>query len=198
MSNVPSMSTYHLAKIGFALGESYSISDLSCRVLLTRTVVREFIDAINDDFPNASYPAIMQLDQRFRSVYEALPVCLRPDLPQPFDLDMIGTKRYLVEQRVFMGITLHNRLMRLHRAYMSRGYDEPQYRYSTDCCIESAFALLDLAAQSRQGLCRWWVVVVHIWTAGLVLGSELLRVGQPSATQRSRKEGVLKAISLLE
>lgn len=97
-----------------------------------------------------------------------------------------------------MGITLHNRLMRLHRAYMSRGYEESQYRYSTDCCIESAFALLDLADQSRQGLCRWWVVVVHIWTAGLVLGSELLRGGQGTDALERRKQGVLKAISILE
>lgn len=140
----------------------------------------------------------MHLDHRFRSVYQALPTCLRPDLPQTFDLDMIGNKRYLVEQRVFMGITLHNRLMRLHRAYMSTGYEEPQFRYSTDCCIESAFALLDLAGQSRQVLCRWWVVVVHIWTAGLVLGSEILRGGQGSDALDRRKEGVLKAISLLE
>jgi hypothetical protein len=178
--SAPNMATYHLAKIESAL------------------LVRDFIDAINENFPNASYTAIMQLDQRFRAAYQSLPACLRPDLPQPFDLDMIGNKRYLVEQRVFMGITLHNRLMRLHRAYMSRGYDEPQYRYSTDCCIESAFALLDLAGQSRQGLCRWWVVVVHIWTAGLVLGSELLRGGQGTDALERRKEGVLKAISLLE
>ncbi|ADV24736.1 hypothetical protein I305_02047 [Cryptococcus gattii E566] len=115
--------TYHILKIDFAL------------------VVRHFIDAVNVDFPNASYEAIMELDRQFRQVYDSLPAVFRPDLPQSFELSYAGSKRYLVEQRIFMGITLHNRIMRLHRAYMVRGYDDPKYEYSTRVCLESAYAL---------------------------------------------------------
>ncbi|WVQ93892.1 hypothetical protein IAU59_000970 [Kwoniella sp. CBS 9459] len=173
-------STFHICKIQFAL------------------VVRGFIDAINAHFPDAAYDDIMALDQRFRQAYNALPSRLRPDLSQPFELSYAGAQRYLVEQRIFMGVTLHNRLMRLHRAYMVRGYDDARYVYSTKVCLESAYALLDLVKQSTQTLCRWWVVLVHVWTSGLILSADLVRGAAQESTRQRQREGVKKAISLLE
>ncbi|RSH94213.1 hypothetical protein EHS25_004016 [Saitozyma podzolica] len=172
--------TFHIAKIDFAL------------------VVRNFIDAINVNFPNARYEDIMELDLRFRQVYERLPTALRPDLPQPFELSSAGSQRYLVEQRIFMGITLHNRIMRLHRAYMLQGYDDPRFEYSTKVCLDSAYALLDLVRQSRQTLCRWWVVLVHVWTSGLIISGDLVRGGQDEMKRQKQRDGVKLAISLLE
>ncbi|KAL0244075.1 hypothetical protein I308_105338 [Cryptococcus tetragattii IND107] len=172
--------TYHILKIDFAL------------------VVRHFIDAVNVDFPNASYEAIMELDRQFRQVYDSLPAAFRPDLPQPFELSYAGSKRYLVEQRIFMGITLHNRIMRLHRAYMVRGYDDPKYEYSTRVCLESAYALLDLVRQSPQTLCRWWVVLVQVWTGGLIISADLVRGAKDEKERRRQRDGVALAVSLLE
>ncbi|OXG73201.1 hypothetical protein C348_06163 [Cryptococcus neoformans Gb118] len=172
--------TYHILKIDFAL------------------VVRHFIDAINVNFPNASYEAIMELDLQFRQVYDSLPAPFRPDLPQPFELSYAGSKRYLVEQRIFMGITLHNRIMRLHRAYMVRGYEDPKYEYSTRVCLESAYALLDLVRQSPQTLCRWWVVLVQVWTGGLIISADLVRGARDERERRRQRDGVALAVSLLE
>jgi hypothetical protein len=165
---------------------------------LSTTVVRDFVDAVNANFPNASYTDILRLDAQFRQVFNNLPNCLRHDLPQPIQFDAAGTPRYLFEQRVFMGITLHNRLLRLHRAYMAKGYCEPEFRYSTDCCISSAMTLLDLAGQCKDTLCRWWVVLVHIWTAGLVLGADHVRETSTGRHQSERRRYLLAAISLLE
>ncbi|WVO23708.1 uncharacterized protein IAS62_005063 [Cryptococcus decagattii] len=151
--------TYHILKIDFAL------------------VTRHFIDAVNVDFPNVSYEAIMELDGQFRQVYDSLPAAFRPDLPQPFELSYAGSKRYLVEQRIFMGITLHNRIMRLHRVYMVRGYDDPKYEYNTRVCLESAYALLDLVRQSPQ---------------------TLLRRAKDGRERRRQRDGVALAVSLLE
>ncbi|WRT63476.1 uncharacterized protein IL334_000381 [Kwoniella shivajii] len=173
-------STFHLCKINFAI------------------VVRSFIDAVNLNFPDASYEDIMSLDKRFRQVYENLPIQLRPDLTQAFELSFAGSKRYLVEQRIFMGITLHNRIMRLHRSYMVRGYDDPRYSYSTKVCLESAYALLDLVKQSPQTLCKWWVVLVHVWTSGLIISADLVRGTQDSQTRDKHRNGVKMALSLLE
>ncbi|KAE8542970.1 hypothetical protein D1P53_000457 [Cryptococcus gattii VGV] len=172
--------TYHILKIDFAL------------------VVRHFIDAVNVDFPNASYEVIMELDRQFRQVYDSLPAAFRPDLPQPFELSYAGSKRYLVEQRIFMGITLHNRIMRLHRAYMVRGYDDSKYEYSTRVCLESAYALLDLVRQSPQTLCRWWVVLVQVWTGGLIISADLVRGAKDERERRRQRDGVALAVSLLE
>lgn len=172
--------TYHILKIDFSL------------------VVRHFIDAINVDFPNASYEAIMELDLQFRQVYDSLPAPFRPDLPQPFELSYAGSKRYLVDQRIFMGITLHNRIMRLHRAYMVRGYEDPKYEYSTRVCLESAYALLDLVRQSPQTLCRWWVVLVQVWTGGLIISADLVRGARDERERRRQRDGIALAVSLLE
>jgi len=81
---------------------------------------------------------------------------------------------------------------------MSRGYPDSTYRCSVDCCIASATVLLDLAKQCRDTLCHWWVVLVHIWTAGLVLGSDLVRGDHSEDTRRRREDGVRAAIELLE
>ncbi|WWC97739.1 hypothetical protein V866_004624 [Kwoniella sp. B9012] len=174
------VSTYHLCKINFAL------------------TVRSFIDAVNANFPDASYEEIMRLDAQFRSVYNALPVPLRPDLPQAFELSFAGSRRYLVEQRIFMGITLHNRVMRLHRSYMVRGYDDDRYAYSTKVCLESAYATLELVKQSPQTLCRWWVVMVHVWTSGLIISADLVKGVSDVDIRRKQRDGVRMAISLLE
>lgn len=160
-------------------------------------MVRDYIDAVNEDFPNVSYKAILDLDRKFRQVHHGLPSCLRYDIDQPFDIDVVGQRRYLFEQRVFMGITLHNRLIRLHRAFMSRGYHDARYQYSIDCCVVSATALLELAQQCRHTLCRWWVVLIHIWTAGLVLGSDLVRGGHGEDIRQNRERGVRIAIDLM-
>ena len=141
---------------------------------------------------------IMHLDKRFHQAYSRLPTPLRPDQAQPFELSSAGSRRYLVQQRIFMGITLHNRLMRLHRPYMQKGYDDPNYAYSTRTCIESAYALLDLAKQSPQVLCRWWVVLVHVWTAGLVISADLVRRTASFSDCRRQREATVSVLSLLE
>lgn len=140
----------------------------------------------------------MELDRQFRQVYDSLPAAFRPDLPQPFEFSYAGSKRYLVEQRIFMGITLHNRIMRLHRVYMVRGYDDPKYEYSTRVCLESAYALLDLVRQSPQTLCRWWVVLVQVWTGGLIISADLVRGAKDERERRRQRDGVALAVSLLE
>lgn len=112
-----------------------------------------------------------------------------------------------------MGVTLHNRIMRLHRAYMMQGYADPGFAYSTKACLDSAHALLDLVGGARE-LMRWWVVLVHVWTAGLVICADLHRhaesVHHPSGghaagvaldvrapEQTIRENGIRLAIALM-
>ena len=64
-----------------------------------------------------------------------------------------------------MGLTLHNRLMRIHRGFMAKRGSSLEYAFSTAACLESAEAYLDQVAEMRlfgfPGL-KWWVVLVHI------------------------------------
>ena len=190
--------TYHLAKIDFALRRESLIYRLFFPADRSMVVVRDFIDAINLNFPNAAYRDIMDLDTRFRRVYESLPSPLRPDLPQPFETNLSGSHRFIVEQRTFMGITLHNRIMRLHRAYMLQGYDDGNYAYSTGACLEAAYALLALVQQSRQILCRWWVVLIHVWTSGLIISVDMFKGPNEVERRLRQRTGIELAVSLLE
>ena len=79
-------------------------------------------------------------------------------------------------QQLFMAITFHNRIMRLHRPFLTRGYTHAEYRHSVTATVSSAKALLRLAAEGKPmtfpGL-RWWVVLIHIFTAGVALCIDL-------------------------
>ena len=166
--------TYHIAKVDLIL------------------VVRDFIDAVNASYPNPSYDTILALDRSFRDAYAATPAGLRPDLPQPVTLQ--NSTAFIEQQRLFQGIALHNRLIRLHRAYMLKGYKDQMYAYSTTVCVESSYALLDLVSLSRREILLWWVVLVHVWTAGLVLAADMFR----AVDSRRQRKAVDVAISLLQ
>ena len=97
-----------------------------------------------------------------------------------------------------MGITLHNRLLRLHRAYMTRGYTDPTYAYSTRTCHDSAYQLLELVSQSRAVLCKWWVVLVHVWTSGLVIAVDMVRVEHDDDKRATCRIGIELAIALMQ
>ena len=185
---------FQILKIDFALCQLFE----QCRDCADTAVVRDFVDAINNDFPNALYSDVMVLDARFRQTHTSLPGYLRYDIARPFDPLSTTSKRYLHEQRLFMGITLHNRLLRLHRAYMARGYADPTYAHSTKTCLESAGLILDLVSQSRAILCRWWVVLVHVWTSGLVLAVDLVRIEHDEEKREVRVKGLKLALGLMQ
>ncbi|KAM0745736.1 hypothetical protein T439DRAFT_360989 [Meredithblackwellia eburnea MCA 4105] len=178
----PTNSSFHITKIDFALA------------------TRKYIDLINNT--SFDYDAILALDREYRDIYADLPTYLRPDVPQPLSVSSTFRRQHLVWERIFSGITLQNRIMRLHRAYMSRGYKEELFRFSTDACLTAAHGCLDLVEKARISSfpgSRWWVVLVHIWTAGLVIAMDLLQdspTGSPTEASRKRA-GVELSISLL-
>lgn len=158
--------------------------------------MREFIDAVNRTFPNLPYDAVLDLDRRFRAAFESHPRGLRYDLPQPLTLSTAATL-HILQQRLFTGINLHHRLIRLHRIHMLRGYNDARYAYSTQVCLESAYTLLDLVWQSRRELLVWWVVLVHVWNAGVVVAVDML-CAPPHVDTGRQHAGVELAINLLE
>lgn len=166
----PTSMSYHVAKIDFAL------------------VAKRSVDLYNDHA--LDHAQTIELESELWMHYDRLPSYLRPDLSelthnlthsatlgwgdgltQAWDPITILTNQ-LRWQRLFMGITLHNRIMRLHRPFLARGYLDPKFRASRIATVKSAHALMDLIARGRQisfpGL-RWWVVLVHIFTAAVTL-----------------------------
>lgn len=144
-------SAYHIAKIPFA------------------QTAKKFVDLYNAD--DLSYDSILSLDAETRRCFEGLPAFLKYR-----SRDAAHNTREVQWQQLFLSITLHNRLMRLHRPFLTRGYTDPVYRFSVDTTVSSAKSLLGLIGEGQKlnfpGL-RWWVVLVHIFTAGVALAIDL-------------------------
>lgn len=142
-------SSYHIAKIAFA------------------ETAKRFVDLYNSE--DVGYDTILLLERETIKCYESLPDYLRQDRR-----NKVGQQ--LRWQQLFMGITLHNRIMRLHRPFLTCGYTNPEYKYSVKATLTSAKSLIGLVTEGKKmsfpGL-RWWVVLVHIFTAGVALCIDL-------------------------
>lgn len=169
MDTAPTTSSYHITKIPFAL------------------TARKTVDMHNDG--TLTYAAVLKLEQENWDHFYALPDFFRLDKPDATRDDphpLLGWghgntshwnpsrifRQQIQWQRLFMGITLHNRILRLHRPFLTRAYTDPTYHASKQSALASARQLLWLAQEGRRlafpGL-RWWVVLVHIFTAAVAL-----------------------------
>lgn len=165
----PTTASYHIAKIPFAL------------------TARKTVDMHNED--TLTHAAVLELEKENRNHYHALPDFLRLDKPEQYDGDAYqdlgwgpgNTKHWnsirvfqqqMRWQRLFLTITLHNRILRLHRPYLTRAYRDITFQASKHSALTSARRLLSLTEEGRRmafpGL-RWWVVLVHIFTAAVAL-----------------------------
>ncbi|KAK4704424.1 hypothetical protein P7C70_g1786, partial [Phenoliferia sp. Uapishka_3] len=90
------------------------------------------------------YDVILDLDAGYREIIDTLPATLRDDFLPP-----MGEELYNIWRRHMCTQTIYNRLLRLHRPFMSRGLRDPKYAYSTKTAIEAARKTL-LAQQHLQ------------------------------------------------
>jgi hypothetical protein len=66
-------------------------------------------------------------------------------------------------EKTTLNLGLHSRMMRLHRPFLSRGYDDERFSYSKEQCIRAARAGLRLMCGGEnnhvaQFLEKWWSV----------------------------------------
>lgn len=50
--------------------------------------------------------------------------------------EIVQSRPYIAYQRCIVLYGLNNRLLRAHRPFMSKGYFDPKFAYSTDSCIK--------------------------------------------------------------
>lgn len=98
------------------------------------------------------YQAILQLETELKET-------IKPLVP-----------RGNTDHRFSLESALHNRILRLHRPFMVKGYQQTEFNYSTSTCLESAERIL----QAHQGLGgsshgRTWFIISHALGACLCL-----------------------------
>lgn len=137
--------SYHIAKIPFA--ES----------------ARTFIDICNEA-GGFRYDKVLALEDETRRLYQNLPSYLKYSDDTPAN----DSPLQMQWQSLFMAVTMHNRIMRLHRPFMVRGYREETYLHSTRATLDAAMELIRLIDIGYKigfpGL-QWWVVRIHIFAS---------------------------------
>lgn len=62
-------------------------------------------------------------------------------------------------EKIMLNIAIHSRMLRLHRPWLSRGYQEERFAYSKEQCIRAARATLRMMSDTHGTaafLEKWW------------------------------------------
>lgn len=204
-THIPSMTVPNLQAL--ATTSSYQLLKIPfARIAKSQT------DLYNEE--QLTFDAVLKLESLLWATYNALPQFWKWQPNHTSRTSMPASRHVVPEhlewQRLFLGFTVHNRVLRLHRPFMSHGYSNPEMIHSRQATIESALACLSLAEEGRDinfpGL-RWWVVLIHIFTSGVALCIDyhfLVRYQRQavagtdfSQLKRSRREHISRATRLL-
>ncbi|KAH8921811.1 hypothetical protein BT69DRAFT_296154 [Atractiella rhizophila] len=122
-----------------------------------------------------SYNHVMEIDGDYRAILQANPKELHEDyVPPP------GHKEDAISQgqRLLSSELIHNRLVRLHRPFLIRGYSDTRFKSSTVACLTSARRALSLQRKMRDSgsaFVSWEFFVVHLLASSLVIIIDLFR-----------------------
>ncbi|KAI5474464.1 Zn(2)-C6 fungal-type transcription factor [Pseudohyphozyma bogoriensis] len=137
-----------------------------------------------------SYTRVLDQDREFRKVLEELPDLFSERCP-PLDSVKLRYQRAVLHESVY------TRIVRLHRPFLSRGYNPTsQFRYSTEQCVRSA----KLIIASNYELLRitsslWWMYTATLGSA-IVIFMDLFHTIDTDMSEsaiKEKKDVLLKA-----
>ena len=155
--NVRTRMSFQLAKLKFA-----EISQ------------RQIWQANNNNHPPYSF--ILSVDRELRKAMLEMPAYFQPDSNnEPVSQD----PRKLVEhyEKITLSLAIHSRMLRLHRPWLSRGYEDERYAYSKEQCIRAARASLRMMSDNSgvaRFLEKWWIPLFYVTVSGMVIIIDLL------------------------
>lgn len=130
--------------------ERTSMSFLLVRLKFVEISHRQIWQANNNNHPPYSF--ILSVDGELRKAMMDLPSYFQPDgraLEPPTSGDPKDFIRYY--ENNLLTLACHARMLRLHRAWMSRGYADERFAYSKEQAIRAARASLKLMSESKGG-----------------------------------------------
>ncbi|PWN53782.1 hypothetical protein IE53DRAFT_383675 [Violaceomyces palustris] len=126
------------------------------------------------------YDEVLAIDRNYRCILDSLPDCFRLD----GHCERLGSvmeqhakRPSLAIQRVFLQEQVHHRLLKLHRPFLGKGFQDERYRLSAETCIEAAGVTLAVLAELERVSNpnqRLWNLKPHVFHAALVLQLALL------------------------
>lgn len=78
-------------------------------------------------------------------------------------------------EKTILNLAIHSRMLRLHRPWLSRGYEDERFAYSKEQCIRAARASLRMMSDGTASyLEKWWLPLFYVSVSGLVVIIDLL------------------------
>ncbi|KAL1407004.1 hypothetical protein Q8F55_006417 [Vanrija albida] len=179
--NVRTRMSFQLAKLKFA-----EISQ------------RQIWQANNNNHPPYSF--ILSVDRELRKAMLELPAFFQPDnSPNP----TITDPKKLVEhyEKITLSLAIHSRMLRLHRPWLSRGYEDERFAYSKEQCIRAARASLRMMSDTSgvaRFLEKWWIPLFYVTVSGMVIIIDLLKTAKRDMKSRQTEEKIAEVKGALD
>ncbi|WVQ69581.1 uncharacterized protein L199_007801 [Kwoniella botswanensis] len=146
------------------------------RLKFAEITQRQIWQANNNHHPPYSF--ILSVDGELRKAMMELPEFFQPDpnTKGPPSQDPKALVRYY--EKIMLNLAIHSRMMRLHRPWLSRGYEDERFAYSKEQCIRAARASLRMMSDAdgtASFLEKWWLPLFYVSVSGLVVIIDLLR-----------------------
>jgi hypothetical protein len=132
--------------------------------------------------PHPPYEAILRIDEEFKKIEETLPPYYKVTETSPMTRPASEKDDDLVRnwEKIVCNLSLQTRGLRLHRPYLTRGYKNPKYAYSTKQCVRAARAALNFLHEGVSldtgvvFLEKWWITLFYAFISIVVLLIDLL------------------------
>ncbi|GAA6027373.1 hypothetical protein JCM8097_007805 [Rhodosporidiobolus ruineniae] len=141
-----------------------------------------------------NYGKIMEIDREYRELLDSMPDNFRQEYSALEEKDpIIRGKRYIALQGV------HNRIVRLHRPFLVKGWTSPKFAYSTEACIKSAKVVLVSHHNNHDVNRNLRMMYSHSLSAAIVLAADLFHAISIDASEtetESKKEVLAMALEV--
>lgn len=182
--NVRTRMSFQLAKLKFA-----EISQ------------RQIWQANNNNHPPYSF--ILSVDRELRKAMLELPAFFQPDSTSALPQEISSDPKKLVEhyEKITLSLAIHSRMLRLHRPWLSRGYEDERFAYSKEQCIRAARASLRMMSDTSgvaRFLEKWWIPLFYVTVSGMVVIIDLLKTTRRDMKTKAYEEKVAEVKGALD
>ncbi|WRT64492.1 uncharacterized protein IL334_001424 [Kwoniella shivajii] len=160
---------------------------------------RQIWQANNNHHPPYSF--ILSVDGELRKAMMELPSFFQPESSTkgPPSQDPKAMIQYY--EKIMLNLAIHSRMMRLHRPWLSRGYEDERFSYSKEQCIRAARASLRMMSDAdgtASFLEKWWLPLFYVSVSGLVVIIDLLRTPRRQMYSRETDEKIAEVKGALD
>lgn len=174
-------------------------------------IYREIVDSTWEsgcDIDELPYDLVLQFDKKLNNFIRQLDRSIERIKKNSLELNPCSTKEkanklgLLARQRCANNFSIHTRIARLHRPFLIRGAQDPQYAYSRMVCLRSARGVIELTKElmaSNDGLDSTKIVAFnhHIFVSTMILVIDYC-FNRDEPRGKERKEEILDCFRMLE